>query len=114
MHTNVYITHFNHALLIIVLRGRYACLAGNDFVIPNRKKIGGPLIELNFKSVMTTNKASSLKEAALVGLTWLGDRAMKAKTPFINVMNMSGESPPAVVCVNDCTDHLVVGGKKDA
>ena len=114
LHKNVSITHFNHALLIIVLRGRYACLVGNDFVIPNRKKIGGPLLELNFKSVMATNKANSLKEAALAGLTWLGDGATKAKTPFINVMNISGESPPVVVYVNDCTDHLVAGGKKDA
>ena len=34
--------------------------------------------------------------------------------PLINVLGMPGDSPPVVVAVNDCTEHLAAGGKKDA
>ena len=107
------ITHFYHVVFIFLSARRYACLAGNYFVIPIRTKIGGRLLQLNFKNTMASNKSIVLKEADLTGITWLGDGATQVKAPFINVMNMSGEDPSAVVCVNGCTDHLVEGGKKD-
>ena len=44
----------------------------------------------------------------------MGDGATVKKMPLINVLGISGDSPPVVVAVNDCTEHMAAGGKKDA
>ena len=44
----------------------------------------------------------------------MGDGATVKKMPLINVLGMSGNSSPVVVAVNDCSEHMAVGGKKDA
>ena len=42
---------------------KYARLMGSDFRIPHRRKIGGPLLKLNYDSVYNRNKESPSKEA---------------------------------------------------
>ena len=45
---------------------------------------------------------------------FLGDGATIARTPFINILGMCGDTPPVVIGIHDCTNHLIEGGKKDA
>ena len=46
---------------------RYAKLVGNDFKIPRRKSIGGPLLDLNFKSCYEQNKAALMQQVSYCG-----------------------------------------------
>ena len=87
---------------------------GSDFKIPNRKKIGGDLLNLNYKNTFSKNKTAIMSQALQFGMVWLGDGATIHKMPLINVICMTGVCPPTVIAVNDCSDHMSAGGKKDA
>ena len=76
--------------------------------------MSGTLLELNFQNCCITNKTLLMKEAKVFGLTLLGDGATIKRMPLINVLAMSGQVPPTVLAINDCTDHIADGGKKDA
>ena len=93
---------------------KYARLVGDDFKIPNRKMIGGSLLDINYKNCYSLNKVELLKEASIFGLTWLGDGATIKQMPFVNCLAISGSTLPIVVAIQDCTDHMASGGKKDA
>ncbi len=75
------------------------------------EKIGG---DINFRSDYDSSKTAIMTKAALFGLSWLGDGATIKKMPLINMLVMSGDKPPAVISICDCTDHMVEDGKKDA
>ena len=92
---------------------KLAKLVGNDFKIPHRKKIGGPLLDLNFKTCLEQNKVALLKDASTFGLTFLGDGATIKQMPLINMLAMCGNSSPTVMSIVDCTDHMAAGGSKD-
>ena len=77
-------------------------------------KLGGPLLKLNYDSTKAINTQTLLRGAATWGTSWMGDGATVHRMPLVNVLGMSGNSPPVVVAVNDCTEHLAGGGKKDA
>ena len=49
---------------------------------------------------------------SIFGLGLLGDGATIARTPFINILGMCGDTPPVVIGIHDCTKHLIEGGKK--
>jgi hypothetical protein len=89
-------------------------LLGDKFVPPNAKKIGGALLDLNFKITYKCNKEELLKEAGVFGLAFMGDGATIAQMPLMNVLAMSGTSSPVTVGIMDCTTHMAEGGKKDA
>ena len=91
-----------------------ARLVGNDFKIPRRKKIGGELLDVNYKSCYNENKAAILKEAPVFGLTWMGDGATIHRMPLINNLVMCADTPPTVVEIHDYAEHMAKGGKKDA
>lgn len=74
----------------------------------------GELLDINFRSVYDFNKAAIMTKAALFGLSWLRDGATIKKMPLINMLVMSGDKPPAVISICDCTGHMEEGGKKDA
>ena len=92
---------------------KLARLVGNDFKIPHRKKIRGPLLELNFKTCLAQNEIALLKDASAFGLTFLGDGATIKRMPLINTLAMCGDSSPMVMSIVDCTDHMAAGGLKD-
>ena len=46
------------------------CLLGDKFVSPNATKIGGVLLDLNFKMTYECNKEELLKEAGTFGLAF--------------------------------------------
>ena len=91
-----------------------ARLVGSDFKMPSRSKIGGELLDLNFQTVYNSNKESLLKEAAVFGLAFLGDGATIKRMPLINILGMCAGTPPITISIQDCTDHMSEGGKKDA
>lgn len=93
---------------------KLAKLVTNDYKPPGRKKVGGELLDLNFKSCQENNMKSLLKEASTFGLSFLSDGATVKKMPLLNVLGMCGGSPPATVAIIDATEHLRAGGKKDA
>ena len=40
-------------------------LVGDDFVVPNRKKVGGELLDINYENTYSLNKAELIKEAII-------------------------------------------------
>ena len=93
---------------------KYARLTTSDFIIPNRNKLGGPLLRLSYDATKEVNKTTLMRAASTWGLSFMGDGATVSRMPLINVLGMCGDSPPIVVAVNDCTEHMAGGGKKDA
>ena len=89
-------------------------LIGDDFVLPNCKKIGGELLDLNYESTYKTNKDKLLKEANIFGLSFIGNSATIKRMPLMNVLAMTATVPPVTVAIQDCTAHMEEGGKKDA
>ena len=70
-------------------------------------------MKLNYDSCYRLNKTALLKGAQIFGLTFLGDGATIKRAPLINCLAMCGNSPPVVVAIDDCSEHMVDGGKKD-
>lgn len=91
-----------------------ARLVGSDFKCPNKKLIGGELLDINFKNCYERNKKDLLSEVSAFGFAWIGDGATVHRMPLINVLCTSGVTPPTVVGIYDCSEHLAGGGKKDA
>ena len=91
-----------------------ARLIGDNFVLPSRKRIGGDLLKLNFDKVYQANKTSLLKEAQVFGLGFMGDGATIKRTPFMNILAMCGGLNPTTISIQDCTNHIQDGGRKDA
>ena len=89
-------------------------LVGGDFKIPNRKQIGGELLNLNYISCTDQNLVIIEKDAMIFGITWMSDGATISRMPLVNTLVVCGDVPPTVVDIHDCTDHMAEGGKKDA
>jgi hypothetical protein len=87
---------------------------GDDFVIPNRKTIGGELLDINYENTYNLNKAELIREARVFGFVWMGDGATIHKMPLLNILALNGTTPPMTVSIHDCTKHMEAGGKKDA
>lgn len=93
---------------------RQCRLIDKDFVIPNSNKMGGELLDINFKNISSINKTNLLKEASVFGITLMGDGATIHRMPLLNILAMSGSTPPLTIGIVDCTEHMAAGGKKDA
>ena len=93
---------------------KLARLTGTDFKCPGRAKISGPLLTINYENKHQQNKAALTKQALLFGLTILGDGATIGRTPLTNVLGLSADTPPTVVAIDDASDHMASGGKKNA
>jgi len=93
---------------------RMCRLVDKDFAIPIRFKIGGELLDINFANITAINKGKLLAEASTNGMTFLGDGATIKQMPLLNILAMSGFTPPLTIGIVDCTEHMAAGGKKDA
>jgi len=91
---------------------KLAKLASRDFAVPGQKKVGGSLLDLNYKSCQRANKKTLLSDAATFGLVLLGDGATIHRMPLFNCLAMCGDCPPVVLSINDCTEPLQQGEKK--
>ena len=89
-------------------------VVGSDFEIPKRSQIGGSLLDLNFQTKYEHNKENLLKNAEVFGLAFLGDGGTIKRMPLMNILAMCGDVPPITISVQDCTEHMQDGGKKDA
>jgi hypothetical protein len=85
-----------------------------DLKLPICQQVGGKLLQSNYDAVVKENNVALLSEADTFGLTFLGDGATIKKMPLINVLAMSGSTPPTVLAIHDCTLYMAQGGKKDA
>jgi len=93
---------------------KLARLASRDFVIPNRKRVGKALLNLNYENCQRKNKQALLVDAPVMGLTLLGDGATIHRMPLVNCLALCSDRPPTVLSIDDCTAHMAAGGKKDA
>jgi hypothetical protein len=50
-------------------------LVGENFVVPNCKKNGGELLDVNYEITYSLNKTELLKEAKVFGFAWMGNDA---------------------------------------
>ena len=89
-------------------------LVGEDFVVPNCKKIGGELLDVNYENTYSQNKTELLKEAKVFGFEWIGDGATIHKMPLMNILALNGTTAPMTILIHDCTKYMEEGGKKDA
>ena len=71
-------------------------------------------MRLDFESCQVQNTVALNNKGKTIRLTFLGDGATANHMPLINDLTMPGEVPPPVLAINDCTKHMVAGGKKDA
>ena len=83
-------------------------------MVPSRRKIGGKLLDLNYLDTYVRNKAELLTEVKVFGLAFMGDGATIHQMPLLNILAMSGVTPPITVSIQDCSKHMAEGGKKDA
>jgi hypothetical protein len=89
-------------------------LVGDDFVVPNRKKVSGELLDINYENTYSLNKAELIKEAKVFGFAWMGNGATIHKMPLMNILALNGTFASMTVLIHDCTKHMEEGGKKDA
>lgn len=91
-----------------------ARLVGDDYTPPNRKLISGDMLTLNHSKIMEKNTKDFKKHISTFGALAMGDGATIAKMPLVNELWQTGDMPPTVFGIHDCTGHMAAGGKKDA
>jgi hypothetical protein len=89
-------------------------LVGEDFVVPNCKRVGGELLDINYENTYSQNKAELMENTKVFGFAWMGDGATIHKMPLMNILTLNGTTAPMTVLIHDCTKHMEEGGKKDA
>ena len=80
-----------------------ARLVGDDFKIPHRHKIGGPLLDINFQTCYDANIRSLTKESYVFGLAFMSDGATVKRMPLVNVLGMCANIPPVPLAIEDCS-----------
>ncbi len=55
---------------------------------------------------MDSNKKKILAEATTFGIATCGDGATVHRMPLMNILCLSGEQPPVVLGIEDCTAHM--------
>jgi hypothetical protein len=93
---------------------QHVCFVDSTLKVSGHKKIGGQLLDINYKNCMEINKQEIMKDAPIFCLSWLSDGATISRMPLINTLAMCANIPPTCVAINDCSDHIAFGGKKDA
>ena len=84
------------------------------FTPPNRNAVSGHLLDINYQTIMETNKKDLVTEANTYGIAYVGDGATVRKLPLCNMLGIGVHCPPAVLEICDSTNHMQKGGKKDA
>ncbi len=88
--------------------------SGDDFAVPNHKKVGGEILDINYENTYSLYKTELIKEAKVFGFAWMGDGSTILKMPLMNTLALNGTTAPMTVSIHDCTKHMEEGGKKDA
>jgi hypothetical protein len=77
---------------------KYARLVGQEYKVPTRKGIGGPLLDINYNNIVENNKEILCRESDVFGLCWLSDGATIARMPLLNVLGLCADTPPHMCC----------------
>jgi hypothetical protein len=88
-------------------------LVGEDFFVPNCKKIGGELLDVNYENTYSLNKTELLKGAKVFGFAWMGNGATIHKMPLMNILALNGTTASMTILIHNCTKYMEEGGKKD-
>jgi len=86
----------------------------DNYKLPDRKKMSGPLLESQYQTITDQNKQRLKVEASLFGLSFMGDGATVKRMPLVNMMAVGVHCPPATIEIADCSGYMITGGKKDA
>jgi hypothetical protein len=85
-----------------------------EYKPPNQRLIGNKYLDtlhgINWKEMMKT----LLSEASIFGITVFGDGATIKTVPLLNVLAAGVNNSFALLEIADCTNHLAMGGMKDA
>jgi len=85
-----------------------------EYKPPNQRLIGNKYLDtlhgINWKEMMKT----LLSEASIFGITVFGDGATIKTVPLLNVLAAGVNNSFALLDIADCTNHLAMGGMKDA
>ena len=84
------------------------------YSIPNRRLIGGNLLDLTYATYFDDNLAKLNEGIEMYGICLYGDSATIRRKPFLNILAASVNEPCIVLEIADATDHLKNGGKKDS
>jgi hypothetical protein len=86
----------------------------NIYSPPNRKEIGGNLLDITVETYDRRSYTGLTKNARLWGLFAYGDGATISRSPLMNVLAGNPDRPCHVFEIADATNHIQNGGKKDA
>ncbi len=64
----------------------------------------GELLDLNFKSIIDSNKKKILVDMSIFGIAMSGDGVTVHHMPLLNILCISGEQPPVVLGI-EITQH---------
>ena len=87
---------------------------GPNYKTPDRRAIGGKLLDSLYRSGFEDQLQSLRQEADVFGISIFGDGATIKSVPLVNVLAASPNNPSALLEIVDCTCHMAAGGKKDA
>ena len=87
---------------------------GPNYKPPDRRLIGGKYLDAIHKTSRQQQMTSLLSEARIFGVTVFGDGATIKSVALVNVLAAGVNNPFALLDIADCTNHLAIGGKKDA
>ena len=87
---------------------------GPCYRLPSRKLIAGKYLDAIHETSYKQQMTSLLSEARIYGVTVFGDGAMIKSAALVNILAAGVNNPFAFLDIVDCTDHLAMGGTKDA
>ena len=88
------------------------CVSKN-YVPPNRNRIAGELLELNYHEHYRKDVALLMVDSEIYGLDFYGDGATIKSMPLLNIMAYGVHAPAVILDIVDCTGHVSAGKKKD-
>ena len=81
---------------------------------PSRQLIGSKYLDALHKINWDEQMKTLRSEATIFGITIFGDGATIKTVPLLNVLGAGVNNPFALLDIADCTNHMALGGMKDA
>lgn len=81
---------------------------------PSWQLIGSKYLDALHKINWDEQMKTLRSEATIFGITIFGDGATIKTVPLLNVLGAGVNNPFALLDIADCTDHMALGGMKDA
>jgi hypothetical protein len=91
-----------------------ARFAPAKYNVPNRKLIGGNLLDIAYETNFSQNMLKLNDGIEMYGICLYGDSATIKQKSFLNILAASVREPSIVLEILDATDHRKQGRKKDS